>query len=179
MATHSSILAWRIPWTEELGWLHPWDCKQLDTTEQLTLWLWLLYYKFCIFVKLIAGVWTQFESWKTLLYPPIQFKSVEDHFFIHQTSFKKIKRYYIPVPCACVLSCFSHVWLCTTLWTVACQPLSMLFSRQEYWSGLSCSSLGDLPNLGIKPASPGLAGFFFFLTTSTIWEVPIMCPSLC
>ena len=33
MATHSSILAWRIPWTEELGGLQP---MQLDTTEQLT-----------------------------------------------------------------------------------------------------------------------------------------------
>ena len=37
----------------------------------------------------------------------------------------------------CVLSCFSHVWLCATLWTISCQaPLSMEFSRQGYWSGL-------------------------------------------
>ena len=35
MATHSSILAWRIPWTEELGGLQSTDCKELDTTEQL------------------------------------------------------------------------------------------------------------------------------------------------
>ena len=36
MATHSSILAWRIPWTEGPGGLHsPWGCKQLDRTEQL------------------------------------------------------------------------------------------------------------------------------------------------
>ena len=42
---------------------------------------------------------------------------------------------------ACVLSHFSHVWLCVTLWTVACQaPLSMEFSRQEYWSGLPLPS---------------------------------------
>ena len=33
MATHSNILAWRIPWTEESGGLSPWDCKELDTTE--------------------------------------------------------------------------------------------------------------------------------------------------
>ena len=33
MATHSSILAWRIPWTEELGGLHPCGQKELDTTE--------------------------------------------------------------------------------------------------------------------------------------------------
>ena len=42
-----------------------------------------------------------------------------------------------------------------TPWTVACQaPLSMGFSRQEYWSGLSCPSPGDLPDPGIEPASP-------------------------
>ena len=39
-----------------------------------------------------------------------------------------------------------------TLWTVACQaPLSMGFSRQEYWRGLPCPPPGDLPDPGIKP----------------------------
>ena len=37
IATHSSILTWRIPWTEEPGGLHPWGCKELNTTERLTL----------------------------------------------------------------------------------------------------------------------------------------------
>ena len=42
-----------------------------------------------------------------------------------------------------------------TLWTVVCQAsLSLGFSRQEYWSGLPCPSPGDLPDLGIEPASP-------------------------
>ena len=54
---------------------------------------------------------------------------------------------------------------CPTLvtpWTVACQaPLSMGFSRQEYWRGLPFPSPGDLPNLGIEPTSPALAGKFF------------------
>ena len=36
MATHSSILAWRIPWTEEPGGLHSWGRKESDTTEQLS-----------------------------------------------------------------------------------------------------------------------------------------------
>ena len=49
---------------------------------------------------------------------------------------------------------------CPTLcnpWTVAHQaPLSMGFSRQEYWSGLPFPSPGDLPNPGIKPRSPTL-----------------------
>ena len=44
-----------------------------------------------------------------------------------------------------------------TPWTVAYQgPLSMGFSRQEYWSGLPFPSLGDLPKPGIEPGSPAL-----------------------
>ena len=44
-----------------------------------------------------------------------------------------------------------------TPWIVACQaPLSMGFSRQEYWSGLPSLSPGDLPEPGIKPGSPAL-----------------------
>jgi len=52
-----------------------------------------------------------------------------------------------------------------TPWTVAHQaPLSMGFSKQEYWSGLPCCPPGDLPDPGIKPmspASPALASKFF------------------
>ena len=36
MAIHSSILAWRIPWTEDLVGHSPWDCKESDTTVRLT-----------------------------------------------------------------------------------------------------------------------------------------------
>ena len=51
----------------------------------------------------------------------------------------------------------SHVWLFATSWTVACQvPLSMGFSRQEYWSGLPFPSPGDFLNTGIEPSSPSL-----------------------
>ena len=47
-------------------------------------------------------------------------------------------------------------------WTVACQaPLSMGFSRQEYLSGLPFTLSGDLPDPGIEPMSPALAGGFF------------------
>ena len=47
-------------------------------------------------------------------------------------------------------------------WTVVGQaPLSMGFSRQEYWSGLPCPPPEDLPNLGFEPVSPALAGGFF------------------
>ena len=55
---------------------------------------------------------------------------------------------------ACVLSCFSCVWLSVTPWTVAHQtPLSMRFLRQEYWSGLPCFPPGDLLDPGIELAS--------------------------
>ena len=53
-----------------------------------------------------------------------------------------------------VLSCLSRIQLFVTPWTVARQdPLSVGFSRQEYWSGLPCPPLGDLPNPGIEAAS--------------------------
>ena len=67
-----------------------------------------------------------------------------------------------------MLSHFSCVQLFETLWTVACQaPLTVGFSRQDYWSGLPFSPLGDLPDPGIKsasptsPVSPALEGGFF------------------
>ena len=71
----------------------------------------------------------------------------------------------------CMLSHFSHIWFFVTLQNMAHQaPLSMGFSRQEYWSELPCSPPGDFPNPGIQPTSvisPALAGGFF--TTSTTW----------
>ena len=54
----------------------------------------------------------------------------------------------------CVKS-LSRVQVFATLWTVAHQaPLSMGFSRQQYWSGLPFPSPGDLPNPGIELRSP-------------------------
>ena len=51
----------------------------------------------------------------------------------------------------------SRIRLFATPWTVAYQaPLSMGFSRQEYWSGLPFPSPGDLPDPGIEPGSPAL-----------------------
>ena len=62
--------------------------------------------------------------------------------------------------CVCVCVCVScsvvsnFLW---TPWTVAHQaPLSMEFSRQEYWSGLPCPSPGNLPYPGIEPRCPAL-----------------------
>ena len=60
-----------------------------------------------------------------------------------------------------LLNSFSYVWFFVSLWIIASQaPLSMGFSRQEYWSGFPCPPPGDLPDPGVKPRSlmsPALA----------------------
>ena len=77
-------------------------------------------------------------------------------------------------PCPVCVCVFSHLRLFGTPWTVSHQaPLSMEFSRQEYWSRLPFPTPGDLPDPGIKPASlvpPALAGGFFTA------EPPGKCP---
>ena len=74
----------------------------------------------------------------------------------------------------CMLTHFSHVQLFATLWIVVCQaPLSMGFSRQEYWSELLCPPPRGLSNPGLKPTSLtflALAGRFF--ATNATWEAP-------
>ena len=77
--------------------------------------------------------------------------------------------------CVCVyvyVSVLSNIRLLANPQTVGHQaPLSMGFSKQEYWSGLPFPPSGDLPNPGIKLmslVSPALAGRFF--TTSATWE---------
>ena len=65
---------------------------------------------------------------------------------------------------------FSHVQLFATPWTVALQaPPSMGFSRQEYWSGLSFSTPGDISDPGIKSES---------LDSPTLW-ILYHCASCC
>ena len=78
--------------------------------------------------------------------------------------FTEIQLFFLNV-CVCVCVCarahalshFSCVPLFVTLWTIVCQaPLSMGFSRQEYWSGSPCPPPGDLPDPGAEPGSPAL-----------------------
>ena len=66
-------------------------------------------------------------------------------------------------------------------WAVAQQaPLSMEFPRQGYWNGLPFPSPGDLPDRGIKPLSPALAGRFFTISMIAMKiEVTQSCPTLC
>ena len=128
MATYSSILAWRMPWTEEPGRLH-------GVTKSST---WL-------------------SNW-------------------HTTCLELCKAHSKcsdPVQCTCLgavcVLALSRVCLFVTPWTVACQaPLSMGFSRQEYWSGLPFPPPDDVPDSGIEPTSPvspALAGGFFTTVT--------------
>ena len=83
---------------------------------------------------------------------------------------------HILIMCACMLSHFSWVQRYANLWTEARQaPLSVGFSRQEYWSGFLCPPPGDLPDPGTEPTSltsPALACGFF--ATIVIWEAPTL-----
>ena len=119
----SSTLAWKIPWTEELGAGYcPWGHKESDTTERL-------------------------------------------HFSFHMVGTALAMRIGGGLVAK---SCLSNLMTLATSWTVACQaPLSMGFSRQEYWSGLPFSSPGDLPDPGIKPRSPALQAGRFFTNWAT------------
>ena len=69
----------------------------------------------------------------------------------YKVSYFLIKKIHRSI--SCMRSCSVAQLLFATVWTVAHQaPLSMGFSRQEYWSGLPCPPLGDPPDPGIKPA---------------------------
>ena len=64
--------------------------------------------------------------------------------------------------CACVGACSVMSDSFVILWTIACRaPLSMGFSRQEYWSGMPFLPPGDLPDPEIEPTSPVSVGGFF------------------
>ena len=80
-----------------------------------------------------------------------------------------------PAQWTCV--CAKSIQLClfATRWIIAHQaPLSMGFSRQEYWSGLPFPPPGDLPNPGIEPTSLASAALADgSLSTSATWEAPV------
>ena len=114
MATHSSILAWRILWTEEPGGLQSTGLQRAINT-------------FASLHQMPP------PTLRAPLPPALSLFLLLFNLFCH------------------VLSHFSHVQLFSTPWTAACQtPLTMKYSRQEYWSGEPFPSPGDLPNPGIK-----------------------------
>ena len=84
-----------------------------------------------------------------------------------QTDFKKSHLLF-------VVQSLSRVWLCDPKTVARQAPLSMGFSRQEYWSALPCPPPGDLPDPGTEftsVVSPALASRFF--TTSATSEAPV------
>ena len=82
-------------------------------------------------------------------------------FSLRMQGFVNIRKFINIVRCVWL----SHIGLFVTPWTVACKaPLSMEFSRQEFWSGLPFPTPGDIPQPGLEPiflAFPSLAGGFF------------------
>ena len=100
MATHSSILAWKISWTEEPGGLQSMGSQRVG------------------------------HDWVTNIY---------------NTCWPQLTTLLL-------LSCYNHVQLFATLWTVVRQcPLCMGFSRQEYWMGCRALLQGIFPTQGLNP----------------------------
>ena len=138
------------------------------------LWTWLLFSLGTIFQILDCQSWKRFE---VILIQPPDVADKEQWSHIGELSSLRlnsaaIKRRFVTMPC--YAQSLSRVQLFATLWTLALQaPLSIGFSRQEYWRGLPCPSPGELPDPGIKLAStvsPALAGRFFYHWAT--WEAP-------
>ena len=126
MAIHFRTIAWKIPWTEEPGRLQPMGWQRVGHDWATS----LHFHSLLISILIMYTCNTLSRAWTKKSSPAL------DHV--------KVKL-------------LSRVHLFATPWTVAYQaPLSMGFSRQEYWSGLPFPSPGDLPNPGIKPRAPAL-----------------------
>ena len=189
MATHSSILAWRIPWTGEPGGLqsvgsqrvrHDWAWAYRFVWQDYTRYFkwvfsfnlqdWVgswLFYK-CGGLSILRNVPKLTKWWIGAVRTEnrlVKAKRMLWALLLKVWPLHQQPRCYLPTSAKSL----THVRLCATLWTVAHQaPLSMGFPRQEYLSGLPCPSPGDLPDPRIEPTSlmsPALADRFF--TTGT------------
>ena len=137
MAPHSSTLAWKIPWTEEPGRLQSLGSLRVgfDWTASLSLFTFMHWRR----KWQATPVFLPGESQR-------QGSLVGCHLWGHAE-----------LDTTEVTSHFSRVWLFAILRTIAHQaPLSMGFSRQEYWSGQPIPSPVDFPDPGIEPESPAL-----------------------
>ena len=137
MATHSSILAWRIPWTEESGRLQSTGLQESNMTEWLTLSLSM----------------TNNDGLPVILIINMYQKYVHLDFVLSFSQIDNKPWWWF----SCSVASDS-----ANPWTVACQaPLSMGFSRQNYWSGVPFPSQVYLPNPWIKSRVSCIAGKFF------------------
>ena len=157
MTTHSSTPpAWKIPWTEEPGRLQPMGLQRVgqDWATSITTLIYTTDQSKLAGASLLTPGPSCYLSYLCVITEP------------------KANTQWGKGQWCVVLRCFSPVWLSVTPWNVNCQdPLSMRFSRQEYWSGFPCFSPGNLLDPGIEPTSLeslALAGGFF--TTSATWE---------
>ena len=116
MITHSSSLAWRIPCTEEPGGLQSMGLQSMGLQK--------------VWHDLSDLACTRTKSNTALLL--MKTELMQDKRRGQNTEFFE-----------CIRSCFSCVWLLAIPWMVACQaPLSVGFSREEYWNRLPCPSTG-------------------------------------
>ena len=152
MAPHSSTLAWKIPWTEELGRLQ-------SMGSQSRIWLddFAFTFRFHALEKEMA-THSSVLPWRIPgTGEPGGLLSMGSQ---SQTRLRWLNSSSSSSSSSCQVLFDSF----ETSWTVAQRvPLSVGFPRQEYWSRLPFPSSGDLPNSGIKPKSPALAGRFFTL----------------
>ena len=74
--------------------------------------------------------------------------------------------------CCCCLVTQSCQTVCDPMDLACLAPLTMGFSRKEYWSGVPFPPPGDLPNPGIEPVSSALAGGFFIAEPPCVYTIP-------
>ena len=143
MATHSSPLAWKIPWMERPGKLQSIGLQSQTPLSKFTFFIFLQF----IHLEQNESIGPNHADCARNLPKSIPFQEPESHSFcIYHVSFSSPQ--YTNQPCA--QSCLT---LCKPMDIAYWAPLSMGFPRQEYWSGLPFPTLGALPNPGNKPAS--------------------------
>ena len=149
-------------WVQSLGWGIPWRRERLPTPvfwpgefhglysesfSQVLLFVSFFSIEVCLVYNVV-------NNW-FYIYMPL-------HIYIHIYSVIYI---YVCVYTSPWAASLSRVWLFATPWTIAFQaPLSMEFSRQEYWSELPCPPPGDLPNPGVEPRSLALRVILYYLS---------------
>ena len=166
---HVQTETWGRKWGTPWGWSY--NSIQVLKPENQGSWWWCksqpkgrrpIYWSVRQAKRKLMLFLTHGGGWSTFSSPPIQMlvhketqpkMTPETKFNLGSSWLVKLTHKINLCRHVCVLSYFSHVWLCATLWTVARQaPLAMGFSKQQYWSGLPCPPEGDLPDPRMKPS---------------------------